>query len=214
MPQLLDKLCRSLLRFSLRWLPPEAFNRLCGILPGRQIIEGLRFYGAQIGERVQITPPIHFHNFDQSGPAAFARLSIGDDCYFGRGVFLDLKEQILIEERVTLAMQVMLLTHTDAGKSLEYGSGLPATSAFSVIRSDAYLGARATILQGVEVGCGALVGAGALVTGDVAAGERVGGVPARALRRPGVGADGAQDAAQRDHPKLEAIREKMTGVGR
>lgn len=45
-----------------------------------------------------------------------------------------------------------------------------------------WLGARAVILDGVRVGEGAVVAAGAVVTGDVAPFTIVGGVPARALR--------------------------------
>ena len=41
----------------------------------------------------------------------------------------------------------------------------------------------AVILGGVRIGAGALVGAGAVDTSDVAAGEVVPGVPARVLQR-------------------------------
>jgi acetyltransferase-like isoleucine patch superfamily enzyme len=50
------------------------------------------------------------------------------------------------------------------------------------IEDDASIGSGATILCGVRVGKGALVGAGAVVTKDVPAGATVAGNPARVLR--------------------------------
>jgi sugar O-acyltransferase (sialic acid O-acetyltransferase NeuD family) len=45
------------------------------------------------------------------------------------------------------------------------------------------IGAGATITPGLSIGAGVVVGAGAAVTRNVADGERVGGVPARDIRR-------------------------------
>jgi acetyltransferase-like isoleucine patch superfamily enzyme len=50
----------------------------------------------------------------------------------------------------------------------------------TVIEDGASLGTGCVILGGVTVGGGALIGAGAVVTADVAPGETVVGVPARA----------------------------------
>lgn len=48
-----------------------------------------------------------------------------------------------------------------------------------VIGQGVLIGANSTVLQGVEIGDGAVIGAGAVVTGDVAEGMVVVGVPAR-----------------------------------
>lgn len=52
----------------------------------------------------------------------------------------------------------------------------------------ASIGSGAAILCGVTIGEDALIGAGAVVTRDVAPGATVAGVPARVLARPGGGA--------------------------
>jgi maltose O-acetyltransferase len=54
------------------------------------------------------------------------------------------------------------------------------------VLEDAFLGARVTVLPGVTIGRGAAVGAGAVVTKDVAEGATVVGNPAREIgrRRP------------------------------
>lgn len=51
-----------------------------------------------------------------------------------------------------------------------------------VIGNDVWIGARATLLDGVAIGNGAVVGAGAVVTKDVPPYAVVGGVPARVIR--------------------------------
>lgn len=51
-----------------------------------------------------------------------------------------------------------------------------------VIKNDVWIGSKATILQGVTVGNGAIVAAGAVVTKDVPAYAVVAGVPARIIK--------------------------------
>lgn len=50
------------------------------------------------------------------------------------------------------------------------------------IGNDVWIGARATVLDGVTIGDGAIVGAGAVVVGDIPPYAVVGGIPARVLR--------------------------------
>lgn len=52
------------------------------------------------------------------------------------------------------------------------------------VEDDCYIGTNATIIQGLTIGRGAIVGAGAVVVHDVPSHCTVVGVPARILRRP------------------------------
>ena len=53
----------------------------------------------------------------------------------------------------------------------------------TIIRKGASIGANATILPGVEIGVGAMVGAGAVVTKSVLAGTTVVGNPAQEIKK-------------------------------
>jgi acetyltransferase-like isoleucine patch superfamily enzyme len=172
---------RLLFRLVLLTLPAEAFNKLCLILPGRLISEGLRFYGATLGKGTTFTAPVVFHNFADRAQKPFANLVVGNNCYFGRDVFLDLKDQIIVEDNVTLAMGVMILTHTDVAQSPLKMERVASTTAPVTIGAGAYLAARATVLQGINIGECAVVAAGAVVTASVPAYQVYGGVPARPL---------------------------------
>jgi acetyltransferase-like isoleucine patch superfamily enzyme len=84
----------------------------------------------------------------------------------------------------------MILTHTDAGTSPLRDTIIPTSQAPVVIRSGAYIGANVTILEGVEIGEAAVVGAGAVVTRSIPAASVVAGVPAKPIRA-GVRASGS-----------------------
>jgi len=162
----------------------EGINALLLVMPAKLIVPMLRQHGAQIGDRVEIHSPLIIHNASAEPSKHYANLIIGDDCHFGRDVFFDLKDEIHIEDAVTVSMRVTLITHTDVGKS-PISEKLPPTHAPVVLRRGVYLGANATILQGVEVGEEAIVGAGAVVIENVPARTTVVGVPARELKTVG-----------------------------
>jgi len=179
---------RSLVRFvfqcivwvAYRAYKAEGINALLLLMPAKLIVPTLRKYGAQIGERVEIHSPLIIHNASAEPGKHYAHLRIGDDCYFGRDVFFDLKDEIRVENRVTVSMRVTLITHTDVGKS-PVADKMPPTHAPVILRRGAYIGAGATILQGVVVGEEVVIGAGAVVRTDVKAGTTVCGVPARVI---------------------------------
>ncbi len=51
-----------------------------------------------------------------------------------------------------------------------------------IIEDDVWIGAHCTILDGVKIGKGAIIAAGAVVTKDVAPYSTVGGVPAKLIK--------------------------------
>jgi UDP-2-acetamido-3-amino-2,3-dideoxy-glucuronate N-acetyltransferase len=111
--------------------------------------------GAVIGERCKIQS----HSFVCDG------VEIGDEVFVGHGV-------MFINDRRPRA--------TTDGGALQGAEDW--TLERTVVEGRASIGSGATILCGVTIGAGALVGAGAIVSRDVAPGETVAGVPARALR--------------------------------
>jgi maltose O-acetyltransferase len=163
----------------------EGINVPLMFMPMQAVAPVLRAYGASIGERVRFKSPLVIHNSAIAGPY-YERLRVGNDCYFGRELFLDLQDDIVIEDNVTISHRVMILTHTDAGSSPLKDEAVQTSQAPVVIRQGAYIGANVTILEGIEIGAGSVVGAGAVVTRSVAAGIVVAGVPARVIRSTGI----------------------------
>ena len=104
-------------------------------------------------------------------------IEAGDALFINMGTFIDAKGGIRIGDRVGLAEHVRIFTHGHGEADHEARSYAPV-----VINDDAKIASGATILPGVEIGEGALVAAGAVVTRDVPAGTVVSGVPARAVR--------------------------------
>jgi acetyltransferase-like isoleucine patch superfamily enzyme len=159
----------------------EGLNIPLMFMPTQVIAPTLRRYGAAIGERVRFRSPLVIHNSDTKSRCYYKKLHVGSDCYFGRDLFLDLQDDITIEDNVTISHRVMILTHTDAGTSPLRDRVIETSQAPVVIRRGAYIGANVTILEGAEVGEASIVGAGAVVTRSVPAGAVVVGVPAKRM---------------------------------
>jgi putative colanic acid biosynthesis acetyltransferase WcaF len=91
--------------------------------------------------------------------------------------------EIEIGERATIAQEAYLCTGTHDFDDPK----LPLLTRKITIGARAFVGARAFILPGVSVGEDSIVGAGSVVTRDVAAKSVVGGNPARVLRMRSMG---------------------------
>jgi len=122
--------------------------------------------GARIGSNCNICA----HTFIEGG------VIVGDNVTLKSGVYLwdgiELKDGVFVGPNATF-------TNDPFPRSRQKPDTWPRT----VIESGASIGANATLLPGISVGAGAMVGAGAVVTKDVPERCVVVGNPARVLRR-------------------------------
>jgi acetyltransferase-like isoleucine patch superfamily enzyme len=99
--------------------------------------------------------------------------------YANAGLQIRCKKRISIGDRAAIAKDVVIMD-SDAH---EIGYEGHVMTKGVCIEEDVWIGTRAMILKGVTVGRGAVIAAGAVVTGDVAPHSVVAGVPARTIRK-------------------------------
>lgn len=103
-----------------------------------------------------------------------ARIKIGEGTIIGDNVFLDGRDFLTIGNHVDIASQVLVYNSEHDINSEDFS----AISAPVKIGDYVFIGPRAIILPGVNIGRGAVIAAGAVVTKDVEEFKIVGGVPA------------------------------------
>lgn len=113
-------------------------------------------------------------------------LSIGNNVSIHPMSYIDATGGIVIGDDVSIAhgVTIMSTSHTFSETSMPI-KDQPVHQNRTVIEDDVWIGAKATIVSGIVVGKGSIVGAGAVVTHDVPPGSVVAGVPARVVSRRG-----------------------------
>ncbi len=113
------------------------------------------------------------------GPAA--RLRIGSRVYIGHGCSLHSVSSVSIGNDCRLADHVLI---DDSSADFRDGSWRVSAKGPIDIGERVFVGERACILGSVTVGDDAVIGANAVVTHDVGAGQTVAGAPARPVGGP------------------------------
>ncbi|KUL62139.1 DapH/DapD/GlmU-related protein [Streptomyces sp. NRRL S-1521] len=129
-------------------------------------------FGGPLPESVTVYPPF----FTEHG----LNTTFGENVFVNQGcTFMD-RGGIRIGNGVMIAPKVSLITGghpLPLAERREYLSLAPI-----IIEDDVWIGTAAVITQGVTIGAGSAVAAGAVVTRDVPAGTVVAGVPARVIK--------------------------------
>lgn len=125
----------------------------------------------KIDESTTLFPPFHT-NYGQHTKIG-KNVFINFDC-----TFLDWGG-ITIEDNVLIAPKVSLLTE---GHPVDINNRKVLTTGRIHIKENVWIGANATILQGVTIGRNSIVAAGAVVSNDVPDNVIVGGAPAKIIK--------------------------------
>lgn len=132
----------------------------------------VNLYGCRVGDETKIGAFVEIQKNSTIG----ARCKISSHTFICEGV--DIEDEVFIGHGV-------MFTNDRFPRATTEGGGLQTEADWAVeptrIRRGASIGSNATIVCGITIGEGALVGAGAVVTKDVAPYAVVAGVPARVI---------------------------------
>ena len=140
----------------------------------------LQILGASVGKDTNIME-VKFFNWHHKGPRG---LKIGKECFLGDDTLIDLYDEVILGDQVTLAQRVTVLTHMNVGYSDHpLQKAFPKLSKPVVFKSGSVVGASSTILPGVTIGHNSFVAAGSVVTEDIPDNCLFAGNPAKLLRK-------------------------------
>jgi 2,3,4,5-tetrahydropyridine-2,6-dicarboxylate N-acetyltransferase len=121
-------------------------------------------------------------------PGAIIRdqVSVGDGAVIMMGAIINIGA--VVGDRSMIDMGAVLGGRAQVGKDCHIGAGAvlagviePPSKSPVIIEDDVLVGANAVVLEGVKVGRGSVVAAGAVVISDVAPGMVVAGIPAKKI---------------------------------
>jgi acetyltransferase-like isoleucine patch superfamily enzyme len=145
------RLLPSMMGWALQRCPP--------FTGARAIVAVLRWGGANIDSSA-----IFWGMPSLVGPAS--RLEIGELCGLNFGCYFELDAAITLQPHVAVGHEVMFLTRTyDAADGARRGR--PSVAKPITVEAGCWLGSRCTILPGVTIGAGSVIGASAVVREDV-----------------------------------------------
>lgn len=146
------------------WLPRCSF--------GSNVRNGLaRLFGAKIGKYSYLNPFVKIWAPWNLTMGDFSALAPGVECYS--------VDKVVIGDHVTISQGAYLCTASHDIRS----AGFELITSPIRVESNSWIAARATVLQGVTIGEGAVVAANAVVTKDVEPWTVVGGNQAKFIKK-------------------------------
>jgi len=139
-----------------------ALHRLPPFVGFRAITTSLRLAGVRVASSTAFwgMPTL-------VGPGDVAsRLEIGELCGLNFGCYFELDATVSLADHVAVGHEVMFLTRTHDPKRPER-RGEPAGAKPIRVEAGVWLGSRCTVLPGVTIGAGSVIGASVVVREDV-----------------------------------------------
>ena len=138
-----------------------------------KIYDFVNLYGCEIGDETKIGTFVEI----QKGAKIGRRVKVSSHTFICEGVTIE--DEAFIGHGVTFTNDLYPRATTSSG-SLQTDADWKVIP--TIVRRGASIGSGSTILCGIEIGEGAIVGAGSVVTKDVPAGTIAAGNPAKVLR--------------------------------
>ncbi len=134
----------------------------------------------KIGDNVQINQNVTIGARSQ---AVEPFLTIGNNCDIGPGTIIDCSHRVEIGNDVIFSPNISIYTHLHNYQKKDVLIREQGESTAPVtIEDDVFIGKNATILMGVKIGKGAVIGAHSVVTKDIPEYAVCGGVPAKLIK--------------------------------
>jgi maltose O-acetyltransferase len=133
----------------------------------------LRWRGFAIGSHVRIVSSVRLK---------LRHLEIGNNSFVGHDTMIAGGDAVVrIGRNVDIGPRCVIVTGTHEIGSAQHRAG-EGLSLEIIVGDGTWIGAHSTILGGVHIGPGCVIGAGSLVCADVISNSLVAGVPARVIR--------------------------------
>lgn len=159
-------------------IPILKLHRILSALELHASRDELRTQLGRVGQSFEITPPWDIR--------AARYVFIGDDVYIGPDVLMIANQgaEIRLGNKIMFGPRVRVIAdhHRHDVPTIPIRDSGYQDQAPIVIEDDVWIGTGATLLKGVRVGRGAVVGAGAVVTKDVPPLEIWAGNPAKCVK--------------------------------
>ena len=110
------------------------------------------------------------------------KLYIGDNTVIGRHCMITAKNLIQFGNNVLMGAYVQVIDHNHGFRANQIIREQKAEIGEVIIGNDVWIGAGAKVLMDSHIGDGAIIGANAVVTGDIPPNAIAVGVPARVIR--------------------------------
>lgn len=163
-----------------RWIPPQlskyiALQKVRRKFPNHRIMSGSVSTEIELGQSCWINYDVHIGK----------NVKLGDYSYVNKGAIIasgEIGKYCSIGAYSFIGLDEHPLNHFSTSPFTYQNQSWDSFTAPPVIGHDVWIGSTAVILQGVSVGTGAVIGAGAIVTKDVPPYAIVGGNPAKIIR--------------------------------